>query len=151
MIRANGYTRCVPRLRAILNQFVFFFVFRPESCVAVDPRVVPDEITSRNLSGPADALSPQSGLRFLVPLLCLDLVSTRARSFSFVLLTRLCRLSHTSARGILGRNSRRVQAAACFVSLFTVGGRVCGGRGHEKINIFNFCLLTRYLLLSRPH
>ncbi|KAJ7712787.1 hypothetical protein B0H14DRAFT_3523740 [Mycena olivaceomarginata] len=59
MIRAHGYTR-------------------PESCVAVDPRVVPDEITSRNLSGPAEALSPQSGLRFLVPLLRLDSLSTRA-------------------------------------------------------------------------
>ncbi|KAJ7824901.1 hypothetical protein B0H14DRAFT_2596935 [Mycena olivaceomarginata] len=36
--------------------------------------------------------------------------------------TRPQSLSHTSARGILGRNSRRVQAAACFVSLFKSGG-----------------------------
>ncbi|KAJ7821695.1 hypothetical protein B0H14DRAFT_2599066 [Mycena olivaceomarginata] len=61
MIRANGYTR-------------------PQSCVAVDPRVVPDEITSRNSSGPAEALSPQSGLRFLVPLLRLDSVEPYQRA-----------------------------------------------------------------------
>ncbi|KAJ7824891.1 hypothetical protein B0H14DRAFT_3874688 [Mycena olivaceomarginata] len=61
MIRANGYTR-------------------PQSCVAVDLGVVPDKITSRNLSGPAEALSPQSGLRFLVPLFRLDSVEPYQRA-----------------------------------------------------------------------
>ncbi|KAJ7824868.1 hypothetical protein B0H14DRAFT_3468919 [Mycena olivaceomarginata] len=59
--RANGYTR-------------------PQSCVAIDPRLVPDEITSRKLSGPAEALSPQSGLRFLAPLLRLDSVEPYQRA-----------------------------------------------------------------------